>query len=109
MTPKINPFRHTLLVSSLFLTTALATAQTIVTTDSKLASVTVYSQGASMQHTTPTTSIPKGNSELVINQIARQVNTESIRVLSSNKNIKIRSEEHTSELQSRFDIVCRPL
>lgn len=91
MTPKINPFRHTLLVSSLFLTTALATAQTIVTTDSKLASVTVYSQGASMQHTTPTTSIPKGNSELVINQIARQVNTESIRVLSSNKNIKIHS------------------
>lgn len=91
MIAKITSLKHVLLVSSLFLTSALAVAQTILTTDSKLESVTVYSQGASMQHTTPTTSIPKGNSELVINQIARQVNAESIRVLSNNKNIKIHS------------------
>ena len=91
MIAKTTFIRQVLLVSSLFLTSVLAMAQTILTTDSKLETVTVYSQGASMKHTTPTTSIPQGNSELVINQIARQVNTESIRVLSNNKNLKIHS------------------
>ena len=91
MIAKSISIHQVLLVASLFLTFPSAMAQTILSTNSRLESVTIYSQGASMHHTTQTTTIPKGSSELVINQIARQVNPESIRVLSNNKNIKIHS------------------
>src|SRR5699024_11710984 len=36
-------------------------------------------------------------------------NSEWIRPVTSAKQLLIRSEEHTSELQSRFDLVCRLL
>lgn len=83
--------KQVLFATSLLFSSTFMLAQTILTTDSKLESVTVYSQGASMHHTTSTTSIPKGSSELVINQIARQVNPESVRILSKDKNLKIHS------------------
>lgn len=88
-----------MIVNSIFLKEALfacslmliSTFMMAQTTDSKLENVTIYSNGASMNHKTPPTSIPKGSSELVINQIARRINPESIRILSSNENIKIYS------------------
>ncbi|HLW15300.1 MAG TPA: DUF4139 domain-containing protein [Flavobacteriaceae bacterium] len=83
--------KHFLLAASLLFSSTFVNAQTVLTTDSKLETVTIYSQGASMHHTTLPTSIPKGSSELVINQIARQVNPESIRILSKDKSIKIHS------------------
>lgn len=91
MTLNSISIKHTLFASSLLFYSTFMVAQSIQTTDSKLESVTIYSQGASMHHTTLPTSIPKGSSELVINQIARQVNPESIRVLSKDKNLKIHS------------------
>lgn len=74
-----------------FFFTLLANAQEVQTTDSQLKEVTVFNYGANMKHLTPNTKIPSGNSELVIHQISKQLNPESIRLLSSNKNIKIQS------------------
>lgn len=91
MIVNIISFKQAFLATGLLLSSTFVMAQTIQTTDSKLETVTIYSNGASMHHTTPSTTIPKGNSELVINQIARQINPESIRILSSNENIKIHS------------------
>lgn len=85
------PLKLGLFVCSFFMFSFLTTAQDIQSTNSELKGVTIYSIGANMKHTTPTTTIPSGISELVINQVARQLNPESIRIVSSNKNLTIQS------------------
>lgn len=86
-----NSFKQVFFGIGLLFITSTAISQEVLTTDSKLENVTIYSSGASMHHKTSRTTIPKGISELVINQIANQVNPESIRILSSNKDIQIQS------------------
>lgn len=85
------PSKFGLLICSLLMHVSITTAQEISTTDSKLNEVTIYSYGANMKHTTSSNTIPSGISELVINQVARQLNPESIRIVSSNKDVKIQS------------------
>lgn len=78
-------------------------AQEVNTTKSTLQEVSVFSLGANMHHTTPNVRITKGNSELVINQISRQLNPESIRIQSSNSNLKIQSVSFEQDYLSNIE------
>jgi len=69
----------------------LTSAQTVLETNASLLDATIYSRGAGLHHTAKQLSIPNGNSELVINQIAQNVNPQSIRVTSESNQITILS------------------
>lgn len=66
-------------------------AQTVLETDAVLADAVIYGRGASLHHTAKRVEIPKGNSELVINQVAQQVDPQSVRVTSENNRLTILS------------------
>src|SRR5699024_12871978 len=46
---------------------------------------------------------------LKADQMTNLATSEADHLLITNEAVGKRSEEHTSELQSRFDLVCRPL
>ena len=66
-------------------------AQAVLETTASMVDATIYSSGASLHHIVKPISIPKGNSELVINQVSRNVNPESIRITANNSQISILS------------------
>lgn len=86
-----NLLKQSLLAIGLLFTAVQLEAQEVLSVDSKLESLSIYSNGASMYHKTSATNIPKGTSELVINQISRNLSPESIRILSKNDKIQIQS------------------
>lgn len=65
--------------------------QSVSETNAALREATIYGRGASLHHTTEQISVSRGNSEIVINEIAQQVDPQSIRVTSSNREITILS------------------
>jgi uncharacterized protein (TIGR02231 family) len=75
----------------LLVSTQLTSAQSVLETNASLLDATIYSRGASLHHTSKQLSIPSGNSELVINQIAQNVDPQSIRVTSESNQITILS------------------
>lgn len=75
----------------LLVSTQLTSAQSVLETNASLLDATIYSRGASLHHTAKQLSIPSGNSELVINQIAQNVDPQSIRVTSESNQITILS------------------
>lgn len=66
-------------------------AQSPVVTNAKLENAVIYNSGASLNHSSKQVALPKGNSELVINQIAQNVDPQSVRVVSDNNQITILS------------------
>lgn len=66
-------------------------AQTVLETKASLLDATIYGRGASLHHTANQLTVPSGNSELVINQIAQNVDLQSIRVTSESSEITILS------------------
>ncbi len=71
--------------------TQLTSAQSVLETNASLLDATIFSRGASLHHTAKQLNIPSGNSELVINQIAQNVDSQSIRVTSESNQITILS------------------
>src|SRR5690554_2565392 len=75
----------------LIFSTHFLSAQTVLETNASLLDATIYGRGASLHHTAKQLSIPSGNSELVINQIAQNIDPQSIRVTSESNQITILS------------------
>lgn len=69
----------------------VTSAQTVLETNASLLDATIYGRGASLHHTAQQLAVPSGTSELVINQIAQNVDAESIRVTSESNQITILS------------------
>lgn len=65
--------------------------QSVLETNASLLDATIFSRGASLHHTAKQLNVPIGNSELVINQIAQNVDPQSIRVTSESNQITILS------------------
>lgn len=65
--------------------------QSSLVSRAKLQSVEIYGRGAALQHSVEKVSVPQGNSALVIVQVAKEVNANSIRVNTSNPHITIES------------------
>ena len=84
----ISPFILFMFLISSF---QLVSAQTVLETNATLLDATIYGRGASLHHTAKQLSVPSGNSELVINQIAQNVDSQSIRVTSESNQITILS------------------
>src|SRR5690554_378052 len=84
-------FSPALILFLLITSTQFASAQSVLETNATLLDATIYNRGASLHHTARQLSIPSGNSELVINQIAQNVNPQSIRVTSESSQITILS------------------
>ncbi|QAA81672.1 mucoidy inhibitor MuiA family protein [Aequorivita sp. H23M31] len=74
-----------------FLTVPSLSGQNVVETNANLIDATIFSQGASLHHIAKQVSIPSGNSELVISQIAQNIDPQSIRISSDNKQLTILS------------------
>lgn len=66
-------------------------AQNIVETNANLDEAIIYVRGAELRHEAKNVQIPSGNSEVVINRVAKNINPQSIRVLSTNSQISILS------------------
>lgn len=66
-------------------------SQNVLETNASLLDATIYGRGASLHHTAKQLAIPNGYSELVINQIAQNVDPQSIRVTSESGQITILS------------------
>src|SRR5690554_2177915 len=81
----------------LIFSTHFLSAQTVLETNASLLDATIYGRGASLHHTAKQLSIPSGNSELVINQIAQNVDPQSIRVTSESGQITILSVTFESD------------
>lgn len=86
-------FRHPInLLSLLFIGFITSTySQEIFETNATLESATIFGYGASLHHTAKQISLPKGNSEVVINQVAQNIDPKSVRINSDNKAITILS------------------
>lgn len=69
----------------------LLSAQTVLETNASLIDATIFGRGASLHHSAEQLDVPSGNSELVINQIAQNVDPQSIRVTSESSQITILS------------------
>ena len=69
----------------------LVSSQTVLETNATLLDATIFGRGASLHHTVKQLSVPSGNSELVINQIAQNVDPQSIRITSESNQITILS------------------
>lgn len=65
--------------------------QNILETNAVLLEATIYGRGASLHHTADEISLPNGNSEIVINQIAQNIDPQSIRVSAKSNHITILS------------------
>lgn len=66
-------------------------SQSVLETNASLLNATIYGRGASLHHVAKQLNVPSGNSELVINQIAKNVDPQSIRVTSESSQITILS------------------
>ena len=80
-----------LIIFLFLLSTQITSAQEVLETNASLLDATIFSRGASLHHTAKQLNIPSGNSELVINQIAQNVDPQSIRVTSESNQITILS------------------
>lgn len=69
----------------------ITSAQSVLETNADLLDATIFGRGASLHHTTKQLAIPVGNSEWVINQMAQNVDPQSVRVTSENDQITILS------------------
>lgn len=88
MSTSIKPVVNVLI---LMLCALLGSAQNVIEVNAPLQDVTIYGRGATLHHTTKQVVVPAGSSEIVINQIAQQVDPESIRITTGNANITILS------------------
>ena len=70
---------------------SLASAQSTIEATANLVEATIFTRGASLHHKATQVAIPKGNSELVINQIAQNIDQNSIRVNSTSGQVSILS------------------
>ncbi len=86
-----NSLSSTLVFLFLVSSFQLTFGQTVLETNASLLDATIYGRGASLHHTARQLAIPSGNSELVINQIAQNVDPQSIRVTSESSQITILS------------------
>src|SRR5690554_7812482 len=86
-----QPYSIALIFLLLMSIAQFTSAQTVLETNASLLDANIYSRGASLHHTAKQLSIPSGNSELVINQIAQNVDPQSIRVTSESSQITILS------------------
>lgn len=75
----------------LLLSTFISFGQSVTEVHASLHHVEVYSYGATMHHTARQVSLPVGNSEIVINQVAQQVDVQSIRINSDKAGVTILS------------------
>lgn len=75
----------------ILVSTQLTSAQSVLESNATLLDATIFSRGASLHHTSKQLNIPSGNSELVISQIAQNVDPQSIRVMSESNQITILS------------------
>lgn len=90
---KLRSFRFLPILTFLFLIPSIhsLSAQSVLETNASLIDATIFSRGASLHHTAKQVSVPNGNSELVINQIAQNVDPHSIRITSGSNQITILS------------------
>lgn len=81
------------LFSTLLLVTTVqfAFAQKILESNATLLDATIYNRGATLHHSSKQVAIPAGNSEIVISQIAQNVDPQSIRITSSSAQLTILS------------------
>lgn len=87
------PF-HTKVFSNLLIMSLCAFAsigQTVTEVNASLQDIEIYSQGATLSHTARQVAVPAGSSEIVINQIAQNVDAESIRISAGNAGVTILS------------------
>ena len=80
-----------LIIVTFFSCISIASAQNILETNASLLDATIFSHGASLHHIAKQVAIPKGSSELLINQIAQNIDQNSIRVTSSGGQVSIHS------------------
>ncbi len=85
-----------------FLFSQVSVAQSIEGT-AILEAATIYSGGATLHHLAQDVSIPKGNSELVINRIAQQVDVQSIRVTSNSAALTVLSVSFDRDYLNKGD------
>src|SRR5690606_4411273 len=90
-------FSPILIFLLLSINTQFSSAQTVLGTNATLLETTIYGRGASLHHSAKQLSIPRGNSELVINQVAQNVDLQSIRVTSESGQITILSVTFESD------------
>lgn len=88
---KIKNIKLSILLSFLLLCIQQTFAQNIVETNASLREAIIYVQGAELRHETQSVQIPSGNSEVVINHVSKNINPQSIRVLSPNPQVSILS------------------
>lgn len=83
------------LIFSVFISVVLnsqqVSSQNVLETTASMMDATIYSSGATLHHIVKSIPIPKGNSELVINQVSQNVSPESIRITANNSQIRILS------------------
>lgn len=85
-------YKKHILLSLIALTLfTLASAQRTIETTATLVDATIFTRGASLHHNASQVDIPKGSSELVINQIAQNIDQNSIRVNSTSGQVSILS------------------
>lgn len=83
--------KQIILFSILLVSIGSSFAQNIVETNASLSEATIYVRGAELQHKVSNVQIPLGNSEIIVNRIAKGLDIQSIRVLSSNAQLSILS------------------
>lgn len=88
---KMKNTRQVTLLLLLILCIQQTFAQNIVETNASLDEAIIYVRGAELRHEAKNVQIPSGNSEVVINHVAKNINPQSIRVLSPNSQISILS------------------
>ena len=91
MKPLTQIISQFIVFSVLVFSVPMAIAQNVLETSASLQDVTIFGRGASMHHTAKQLSVPSGNSELVVNQIAQNIDVNSIRITSESNHITILS------------------
>lgn len=66
-------------------------AQNIIEADASLREAIVYAQGAELRHDVKNVQVPAGNSEIVINRVAKNIQPQSIRVSSNSSEVSVLS------------------
>lgn len=73
------------------LSVQVVNSQSVIEANTILKNATIYSRGASLHHSTKDLNLPSGNSDLVLNQIAHNVDLQSIRISSESNKITVLS------------------
>lgn len=81
----------------------VASAQSVLESQATLLDATIYGRGAVLHHKTPQIQVPAGNAEIVINQIARTIDPQSIRVTGSNTQLTILSASFENDYLNKGD------